>query len=91
MQSKCVHVLVYAALYGTMFEQSAREAAFANYRLWESVGFILAFTYSAALCVRVKVLILAAALLLGLAGYFTVELRHAYHRVHSRAQPATAL
>ena len=34
-----------AAFYGVLFPES-EEAAFSNYRLWESVGFIIAFAYT---------------------------------------------
>ena len=35
-------IIFFAALYGVLFEND-EEAAFSNYRLWESAGFIIAF------------------------------------------------
>ena len=32
-------------LYGTLFRRN-KEAAFSNYRLWESLGFVIAYAYS---------------------------------------------
>lgn len=61
-----------SAFYGTVFTGNS-EAAFANYRLWESVGFIIAFGYSSALCVEVKTYILLVLLLLGMLGYAITE------------------
>ncbi|XP_032022031.1 protein unc-93 homolog A isoform X2 [Hylobates moloch] len=60
------------ALYGVLFEKS-KEAAFANYRLWEALGFVIAFGYSTFLCVRVKLHILLGVLSLTMAAYGLVE------------------
>lgn len=49
------------------------EAAFANYRMWESVGFIMSLSYSPFLCVYSKIYILIGCLITGLFGYFVVE------------------
>uniref|UniRef100_G1RLQ6 Protein unc-93 homolog A n=1 Tax=Nomascus leucogenys TaxID=61853 RepID=G1RLQ6_NOMLE len=59
-------------LYGVLFEKS-KEAAFANYRLWEALGFVIAFGYSTFLCVRVKLYILLGVLSLTMAAYGLVE------------------
>jgi len=61
-----------AALYGTLFG-SESEAAFSNYRLWESLGFLVAFAYSFYLCAAVKLYILTSALVVGMLGYLVVE------------------
>ncbi len=58
-----------------MFAEKS-EAAFSNYRMWESIGFILAFGYSASLCTESKLIIVTmvtCCLLLGMCGYFIVE------------------
>ncbi|GCC30293.1 hypothetical protein chiPu_0008741 [Chiloscyllium punctatum] len=60
------------ALYGVLF-LSDKEAAFANYRLWESVGFVTAFAYANFLCIKVKLIILVIVLLLGMIMYGIVE------------------
>ena len=63
----------FPALYGSIFEET--EAAFSNYRLWESAGFIAAFAYSGYLCVYIKLMILLGTLALGMMGYLMVEYR----------------
>uniref|UniRef100_A0A2R9B521 Protein unc-93 homolog A n=1 Tax=Pan paniscus TaxID=9597 RepID=A0A2R9B521_PANPA len=60
------------ALYGVLFEKS-KEAAFANYRLWEALGFVIAFGYSTFLCVHVKLYILLGVLSLTMVAYGLVE------------------
>lgn len=59
-------------LYGVLFEKN-KEAAFANYRLWEALGFIIAFGYSTFLCVHVKLYILLGVLCLAMVAYGIVE------------------
>ncbi|XP_059885630.1 protein unc-93 homolog A [Delphinus delphis] len=60
------------ALFGVLFEKN-KEAAFASYRLWEALGFVIAFGYSMFLCVSVKLYILLGVLSLAMAAYGTVE------------------
>jgi len=62
-------------LYGTLFRRN-KEAAFSNYRLWESMGFVVAYAYSTALCAEMKCYVLIAVLVLGCVGYIIVESRH---------------
>ena len=62
-------------LYGTLFRRN-KEAAFSNYRLWESLGFVIAFAYSKSLCVDVKLYIMIVVLVIGMIGYILVELSH---------------
>ncbi|XP_015713482.1 protein unc-93 homolog A [Coturnix japonica] len=59
-------------LYGVLFEKHT-EAAFANYRLWESCGFVIAFGYSTTLRVYIKLYILLAVLILSMVTYGVVE------------------
>ena len=49
------------------------EAAFSNYRMWESLGFVLAFAYSNFLCTDVKLYILIGTLVVGMTLYYVVE------------------
>ncbi|KAJ8891577.1 hypothetical protein PR048_004105 [Dryococelus australis] len=49
------------------------EAAYSNFRLWESLGFIIAYAYSSVLCTDVKLYILLVLLLGGLVGYYVIE------------------
>ncbi|XP_036236786.1 protein unc-93 homolog A [Molothrus ater] len=60
------------ALYGILFEKN-KEAAFANYRLWESVGFVIAFAYSTKLQVYIKAYIVLSVLVLSMLTYGAVE------------------
>lgn len=59
-------------LYGVLFEKHT-EAAFANYRLWESCGFVIAFGYSTKLQVYIKLYILLSVLVLSMVTYGVVE------------------
>ncbi|XP_001631329.2 protein unc-93 homolog A [Nematostella vectensis] len=63
------------AMYGVYFADN-QEPAFSNYRLWESLGFLVAFAYSNALCIRVKLVILIIALVLGFSLYLFSEMVH---------------
>ncbi|GIY05250.1 protein unc-93 homolog A [Caerostris extrusa] len=62
------------SFYGALF-RSEEEAAYSNYRLWESVGFAIAFGYSTFLCVASKLSILILFLFVGIVGYTAVEIR----------------
>ncbi|XP_063078704.1 protein unc-93 homolog A-like [Engraulis encrasicolus] len=66
------------ALYGVLFH-SHKEAAFANYRLWESVGYVIAFACSSFLCVDVKLYMLLAVLLLSVSLCCVVEYQEHRH------------
>ncbi|XP_053568174.1 protein unc-93 homolog A-like [Bombina bombina] len=61
-----------SSLYGVLFEKN-KEAAFANFSLWESIGFAIAFGYSSFLCVYVKLYILMCVVVLGILLYGAVE------------------
>ncbi|XP_070705640.1 protein unc-93 homolog A [Pempheris klunzingeri] len=69
------------SLYGILFPRE-KEAAFANYRMWESLGFVIAFAYSTFLCLEYKLYILLAVLLLTVITYPIVE----YHE-HKNPTP----
>eukprot|EP00064_Thunnus_orientalis_P021249 superscaffoldBa00006331_g21407 len=60
------------AIYGILFPRE-KEAAFANYRMWESLGFVIAFAYSTFLCLEYKLYILLAVLVLTVVTYPIVE------------------
>ena len=70
---KLLHCSLLQALYGCFFHDN-QEAAFSNYRLWESLGALTAFAYSQYLCVSVKLYILMAKLTLAFALYLVSEL-----------------
>lgn len=79
--SPCFH----SGLYGVLFEKHT-EAAFANYRLWESCGFVIAFGYSTTLRVYIKLYILLAVLMLSMVTYGMAEYLEAKR---SSGTPAT--
>ncbi|XP_042887689.1 UNC93-like protein [Penaeus japonicus] len=60
------------ALYGVIFPGES-EAAFSNYRLWESTGFIISYACSTLVCIEPKIIILLVFLVLGILGYYAVE------------------
>lgn len=60
------------ALYGFLWTTNS-EAAFANYRLWESLGFIIAFATQNFLCTNIKIYICIAFLCVGMLSYAIVE------------------
>lgn len=68
-------VVVVAGLYGTLFRRN-KEAAFSNYRLWESAGFVVAYAYSNHLCARMKLYVMFVVLCIGMVGYIIVEILH---------------
>nr|XP_022914347.1 UNC93-like protein [Onthophagus taurus] len=63
-------------LYGTLFRRN-KEAAFSNYRLWESTGFVIAYAYSTHLCARMKLYVMLIVLEIGVFMYIIVEILHA--------------
>ncbi|XP_047502869.1 UNC93-like protein isoform X2 [Penaeus chinensis] len=60
------------ALYGVIFPGES-EAAFSNYRLWESLGFIIAYACSTLICIEAKITILLVFISLGAVGYYIIE------------------
>jgi len=53
------------AYYGVLFLHN-KEAAFSNYRLWESLGFVVAFAYQSFVVVQIKLYVLLGLLPLGM-------------------------
>lgn len=68
-----------AAFYGVIFP-AEEEAAFSNYRLWESLGFAIAFAYSSSICVNAKLWVLVGVLIAGMTGYLIIEFKQAKKR-----------
>jgi hypothetical protein len=60
-------------LYGVLFVGPESAGGFSNYRLWESFGFIIAYILQTQVCINAKLWFLVITLLVGLAGYLTVE------------------
>ncbi|XP_066997581.2 UNC93-like protein [Anabrus simplex] len=61
------------AVCGILFPNK-EEAAYSNFRLWESLGYIIAYAYSSYLHTYVKLYVLLANLALGIALYLVVEM-----------------
>ncbi|KAG5277479.1 hypothetical protein AALO_G00118080 [Alosa alosa] len=72
------------ALYGVLFPDH-KEAAFANYRMWESLGFVIAFAYSTFICLSIKLYILLAMLILTMITYLMVEYHHHKNPMSSKS------
>ncbi|XP_067000516.2 UNC93-like protein [Anabrus simplex] len=60
------------SLYAILFP-GKEEAAYSNFRLWQSVGFIIAFSYSHYLCTSAKLYVVIGLLVFGVAGYLAIE------------------
>jgi len=61
------------ALYGVLFA-SDEEAAFSNYRLWESMGFLVAFiTQASGVCIFPKFILTLCVLFVAMVGYLILE------------------
>lgn len=68
------------AFYAVIFQHQP-EAAFSNYRLWESLGFAVQFAYSGHLCTNVKIYLMMAILFVGIVGYVIIELKERWQKV----------
>ena len=68
-----LHCFSLLALYGVLFAND-EEAAFSNYRLWESAGYILAFILQTQVCIEAKLYVLLGIIILGMIGYFLIEI-----------------
>ena len=62
------------AFYGVLFPND-EEAAFSNYRLWESMGFLIAFILQTQVCIEAKLYVLVIVLSVGMFGYFIIEFK----------------
>ncbi|XP_021207584.1 UNC93-like protein isoform X3 [Bombyx mori] len=72
--SDSIWIVQINAYYSILFP-GREEAAFSNFRLWESVGYIVAYVISPYLRTSVKTYLMLSLLVLGLSCYFTVEYR----------------
>lgn len=70
-----INIPALIGIYGALFRRN-KEAAFSNYRLWESAGFVIAYAYSTTLCALMKLYVLFSVLVLGILGWIIVEVRH---------------
>ncbi|XP_076438558.1 UNC93-like protein [Babylonia areolata] len=62
------------ALYGALFTENT-EAAFANYRLWESGGFVMTYAYQNSIKTEFKIYICLFFIVSGMVGYALVEIK----------------
>ncbi|KAG8177899.1 hypothetical protein JTE90_024608 [Oedothorax gibbosus] len=67
------------SFYGILFKDN-EEAAYGVLQLWQCVGSVLCLIYSSHICNDVKIYILSAFGLLGIIGFYIVELLHARER-----------
>lgn len=65
--------MIFTAFYGVIFPGES-EAAFSNYRLWESLGYILAYCMSSKFCLPLKLYVNMSILACGMAGYLAIEI-----------------
>lgn len=67
-----IFISYFLAYYGSLFP-GREEAAFSNFRLWESVGYIIAYLISPYLRTSEKTYLLIALMIVGVTCYFIVE------------------
>lgn len=65
-------LLAVSALSGILFP-GQEEAAFSNFRLWESTGSVITYIYSPYLCTSIKLYLLIGILCVGMVGYGVIE------------------
>lgn len=72
VQVYLIFFVLFSAYYGVLFP-GRQEAAFANFRLWESVGYIIAYLISPHFRTSTKTYILFVLMFIGTFCYFIVE------------------
>ncbi|CAF1376089.1 unnamed protein product [Adineta ricciae] len=79
-----------SALYGVLFNDT-NEAAFSNYRLWESAGFAFFYIITPYARTRIILIILLSFLTVGISGYIIIEYRCRKHDEQKvKKQPSTS-
>ncbi|XP_057650927.1 UNC93-like protein isoform X1 [Diorhabda carinulata] len=71
--------LVQINSYSGILFPGKEEAAFSNFRLWESTGSVITYILSPYLCINIKIYLLILLLVFGVAGYTAVEYVHRKH------------
>uniref|UniRef100_T1ILI9 UNC93-like protein n=1 Tax=Strigamia maritima TaxID=126957 RepID=T1ILI9_STRMM len=61
------------AMYGYVF-YTQKEAGFANFEVWESIGLVIGYAYHDIICIPTKLYIIAGTLAIGVICYLVVEL-----------------
>lgn len=72
--------LVQINSYSGILFPGKEEAAFSNFRLWESTGSVITYILSPYLCMNIKIYLLLLLLVIGVAGYTAVEYVHRKNR-----------
>ena len=79
-------LLLLLALYAVLFT-AKKEAAFSNYRFWQSIGFTIGLSYATVLCVSVKLYVLMAVFVVSVGGYLGVEMRERRRIIRQKTEP----
>ena len=66
-------MLIVNATYGILFTE--QESAFSNYRLWESLGFVIAYVYTPRIRIRYAQIILLCVLSLSMICYGIIDIK----------------
>ena len=74
------------SFYGVLFADN-KTAAYASYRLWDSIGYLIAFILQTQLCIGSKLYILLIVLAVGLIGYLCIELNERKLKKTEKAPP----
>ncbi|XP_017888047.2 protein unc-93 homolog A-like, partial [Ceratina calcarata] len=76
----------FSALSGLLFP-GKEEAAFSNFRLWESTGSVITYAYSPYLCTQTKLYCLIGIMCLGIVGYGVIEYTQKIERSDPESKP----
>lgn len=76
----------FLALSGILFP-GQKEAAFSNFRLWESTGSVITYIYSPFLCTFTKLYLLIGILCVGMVSYSIIEWSDKVGRAISNKMP----
>ncbi len=66
-------MLIVNATYGILFTE--QESAFSNYRLWESLGFVIAYVYTPRIRIRYAHIILLCVLSVSMICYGIIDIK----------------
>jgi hypothetical protein len=66
-------LLIVNATYGILFTE--QESAFSNYRLWESLGFVIAYVYTPRIRIRYAHIILLCVLSVSMICYGIIDIK----------------
>ncbi len=69
----CFFLLIVSATYGTLFTE--HESAFSNFRLWESLGYVIAYVYTPRIRIKYAQIILLCVLTLSIICYGIIHIR----------------